>query len=1059
MNRMPMQLFSTDNKRRCLMLAVVCCCLGWGLSAVAYQNTQVSIYYSPATAGQQSPPNIDDPVFDNESTFEVNFNAPANKAILYETSDTLYYTNGDSALLIANSPFATNILTGGFANFDAYGAGFQFDEKTKTGHYPANTFYNSGTIRCDSILDGNNSLTLDGETFYELFSVGTFIVNATNIYNPGDVVAGVDSLVEFTGQNVDLSRSSLTIEPLLPGVFGFNNLLTAQNYNTVNISSIGYVGLDTNGDWNPGGPALIYPYNTLYPLTLSPTNAISSEPYLLALSNSASYFKLDANGPSNIVVKAVFVQNNSPNAPYNVYIDPLYNGNFLSGLGTANVEWVGSYTDPATGNTVTNYLYLNDDYVLGASTNVQVFPGPGNNGYPDNFTFAVSPTPLLVGRTPQGFYPFPNAYITNYYAYMNGQIIPTSVTTNINASNPYGGVTNVLGRVQITGNTELNINNALISGQNYLSIQATNQFDANLGALITSPYSDINVGVTNGQMNVTNLLISDIPNWSGTVQAWSTRWTNTDAVTGINYDYRVLLVYSQLQPTSQPWVQNLTLRTGTNLVISDVLNVYGKFFTDAQNVTVTTNGYGVGAASPEGQFNAYFAANLGAAQWPNLRNVTNDGVISAQNLMMFTNGYASFTTNGVTRVTTTNYANLGAFINNGVIIDQGTFVYANNFYDAGTISNGLNGLVVQSQNSTFSNAYVYAQGAINIGAKNLVASNLTLQCLSLTLTPTNLLTDGFTNNPGATNVNFWTVGATNGSGGKGFVLASNPGNGDLLGTTITNICPPVNKLVANTWAGQDYGAVNRGFSNNAALGHLILDVQGSSSLITFTGAGNAMGNSNALYVDSLEFQGSATNGLYHNYNFTNWLALNTNIVIYFAQAYVDGISVAEKINNASLYNGQNGGLVSNNVVLVPGRLRWVPTYTGYFSSTNIVTGGVTNTVNAALAQSPDIDSNGNGQANAYDPSPFFTAQQINFSLTLTNHPTRAVLLNWYTVPFATNYVYYATNLVAGNWLLYSNFLSTNVVGPTYPVTVSDTNISKGIRFYKVVVSPWLTYPY
>ena len=199
--------------------------------------------------------------------------------------------------------------------------------------------------------------------------------------------------------------------------------------------------------------------------------------------------------------------------------------------------------------------------------------------------------------------------------------------------------------------------------------------------------------------------------------------------------------------------------------------------------------------------------------------------------------------------------------------------------------------------------------------------------------------------------------------------------------------------------------------------------------------------------------------MYHNYNFTNWLALNTNIVIYFAQAYVDGISVAEKINNASLYNGQNGGLVSNNVVLVPGRLRWVPTYTGYFSSTNIVTGGVTNTVNAALAQSPDIDSNGNGQANAYDPSPFFTAQQINFSLTLTNHPTRAVLLNWYTVPFATNYVYYATNLVAGNWLLYSNFLSTNVVGPTYPVTVSDTNISKGIRFYKVVVSPWLTYPY
>jgi hypothetical protein len=252
--------------------------------------------------------------------------------------------------------------------------------------------------------------------------------------------------------------------------------------------------------------------------------------------------------------------------------------------------------------------------------------------------------------------------------------------------------------------------------------------------------------------------------------------------------------------------------------------------------------------------------------------------------------------------------------------------------------------------------------------------------------------------------------------------------------------------------------VNRGFTNNAALGSLILDVQGSSSLITFTGAGNAVGNSNALYVDSLEFRDSATNGLYHNYNFTNWVALNTNITIYFAQAYIDGVSVAEKINNASLYSGQNGGLVSNNVVVRPGRLRWVPAYKGYFSSTNIVVNGVTNIFNAAVAQSTDIDSNGNGVANAYDPTPFFTAQQINFSLTITNQPRRA-LLTWDTVPFATNYVYYATNLAAGNWLLYSNFLSTNVAGPTYPVTVSDTNISRGIRFYKVVVSPWLTYPY
>jgi hypothetical protein len=99
---------------------------------------------------------------------------------------------------------------------------------------------------------------------------------------------------------------------------------------------------------------------------------------------------------------------------------------------------------------------------------------------------------------------------------------------------------------------------------------------------------------------------------------------------------------------------------------------------------------------------------------------------------------------------------------------------------------------------------------------------------------------------------------------------------------------------------------------------------------------------------------------------------------------VDGVSVAEKINEASVYSGENGGSVSNGVVVRPGRLRWVPAYAGYFSSTNFVVDGVTNTYNAALAQSPDIDSNGNGLANAYDPSPFFTPQQLNFSLALTN---------------------------------------------------------------------------
>ena len=132
-------------------------------------------------------------------------------------------------------------------------------------------------------------------------------------------------------------------------------------------------------------------------------------------------------------------------------------------------------------------------------------------------------------------------------------------------------------------------------------------------------------------------------------------------------------------------------------------------------------------------------------------------------------------------------------------------------------------------------------------------------------------------------------GRTNATGGSGFTLLNDPTNGDLLGTAITNICPGANKLVADTWAGRDFGAVNAGYTNNAALGRLVLDVLGPNSLITFKGAGT----SNAIYVDSLEFRDYLTNGINNNFDCTAELAINTNLVIYFAQATVNGISVAK----------------------------------------------------------------------------------------------------------------------------------------------------------------------
>ena len=1127
-----------------------------------YINNSVVNYAVPGNP----PPIIDATTFDNESSFNITYTTYSTRTSLpFETKNTVNYFNGQGGLMTFNSPLSTN----GFL-YNLYGVIAKFDtwSPALNNNFMAGSFTNLGTIRVDSLLDGNNIFDFGGFQFYILTALGECIVSATNIVNPGNINIGAQGLLQMTGQNVDLSRGVFNMESTLnnnQGVIGSILL------NGVNFNSVGAVGLNTNILWNPG-------------VDLTPTTAASSyvpiPPYFLVLTNSTAYFDVRTNRAGVAIYRSVFIQNDSPQVTYNVYIDQPDTVNLGFEGGAAHVEWVGTSVDPASGNPQTSYLYLTDNYRFGAMTNNLVI-----GGVPENFSFFTSPSPLLVNPIPAGFLNnvFPNAYISNRYAFMDGQILATTVSTNVSTTNPHGTLTNLPARFMITASQELNLDNAIIGGQNYLSLTATNQFDGSSGAQIISPFSDINLGVTNGFMSISNLLVANMPNWSGSIQAWSTDWFEVDAVSGITNEYKVLIVGSQLQPTSIPWVQNLKLHAPTNLFISDVLNVYNSMSIDSAQITLTTNGVGNGATSLDGELNWIGSGTFGPTQLPNLRCLTNNGAIRAPNLAQFignantysntitpgtpavtatgklselvganvkkgakvtigTNQYifvnqltnklanqvkigqtfngslnnliaainrsagagASYSTNtkanplvtagplvtsgsltnhafiltaatngvaGNSVVTTTTSPNLSwhghptlfggvdavaavtnttvtpvvvpyeAFINNGLLADQGTILYAKNFLSSGVVSNGVGNFTENSLTTTLTNGAVYAGGNVSLTTGSLLASNLTLQCLSLTLTPTNFIDAGLTNG------NFWTVGRTNGTGG-GFALTIKPPVGDMLGTTITNICPGPNKSIINTWAGTNCGASVLGFSNNMALGHLVLTSPGSNSKIIFNGA---TGVSNALYVDCLELDGALTNGLFYSFEFTNWLTINTNITIYFAQALINGQSVAEAINNATINSGKNRG-----------RLLWVPEYVGYFSSATNVIGGVTNLVNAALLQSQVIDSNGNGIANAYDSTPFFDASQVNLVITMTNVPPISPLLTWNTIPNATNFVYYSTNF-GSSWLVFSNFISPTPYlaypSAAKPVSVLDTNDVSGTRVYRVVVYPWLTYPY
>ena len=947
-------------------------------SSFAPPDTNAVYNYTIASPGNP-PPVFDATNFIINGSFTVNSEALTINTELYEPLDVVNY-----------------VISGTMTN----NTGFKFDSLTNgaaPGHAMAGSFYNGGEISCASFTDTSVAFFTDN-LLLGLYA-GEFIASATNIVNPGAVDVGTGGLMQFTGQNMDLSQGTFTVEAFdLFNPFFYNPGLNSIDYG---------VGVDTNGEWQPA-------------FDLTPTTALSSLfssqliPVFnqLYLTNSSCYYYTAQPATNYIIYRAVFLNNNpGVGVSNNVY----FGGDFV-GAGAAHVEWVGTYLDPSTGNMASNYLYLSDLYFLGAKTN-----NPIINGIPENFTFAEGAQVFFGIPAPVQFPTnvFNIGPVTNYYSYVDAQLTPTTVSTN-DSGNPY--VTNYLailpGRMQVSASQELNLAGAEITGPNYMSLSSPHQFDGASGAQVFVPYADINLGVTNGFLTISNLLEPSLPRWSGSVQAWSSDWIYVDA-NNITNDYRVLLVNSQLQPTTPAQVQNLALHSTNSVVISDVFNIMNSLYIDAPNLTLTTNGTSTGSA--DGELNlGNPGTTFSSATLPNLCCLTNDGAMRSGNSFSFGSSLS------------TNYT---AFINNGLVSDQGATIYADYFENSGLFTNGGSSFGLQSLNTTLTNGLVTAGLDISIATGSFLASNAVIQAgRSLTISATNLLTD-----TGPTNGNIWTVGAVANNARGGFSLLVNPGNGDLLGTTITNFAPS-RVTVVNTWAGNDFGYSIAGYNNNAAVGRLILDSLGTTNNTHFTF--NGTGTSNAIYVDYLELLDQATNYLtipnvgrvYSALNF------NTNLVIYYAQAVVNGLSQAVALNHAN-----------NN------HLRWMP-YAGYFSSTNIVyPDGTTNAVNSALANDPNVDSDGDGKVNSQDSTPLFVPSDVNFTLTLTNVPPLEVKITWDSIPASTNYVQYRTNLLATNWFTLTIVTNAATVPPPggWPITnsVYDTVNPAVQKFYRVHVDP------
>jgi hypothetical protein len=691
---------------------------------------------------------------------------------LYSTANTRNFTN--TGMMIANSGF----------RFDWFDTVPVVDV-----HKMAANFVNNGTISSGSAANTNVFFG----AFLNFAGLPKMQISATNVLLRSSTnIVGVDGLLSLVGKRVDLNRATLALE-------GFeenpDSLFTAID--TVGISAA-YWGTGTNV-MGPVGQFETSPPRS--PPSLVQTAAGFGNFQSLVLPNPKFYIDQVTVG-TNRFVQAVFVNNTNAGILNNVYFP------FGARNGLAVVEWLGLQTNQVTAVVTTNHLYLTDRFgQFGTNTLVVNFSYYSANGtaIPINYNFTHF-VPFLGGlggafpsSSPAG--QFDPVLVTNQYAAFGALFSPTTVALSNLPPSGQLDYTNLPGRLEITGTDTMDLEQARITGLNYLALKATNHIVGMSGARIISPYSDIALATTNGSLTVSNLLFPTVQRFTGQVDLWSGRWTNDFA--GEQSIYSVLFVDSHLSPSAPAVIQDLMLRS-TNVVIGDVLNVSRTLLIDAERVTVRSNV--APSLVPSGELNLVSSAITWPTSTPRLQYLTNDGVISSLNSVFFGGSrFSPFYTSNFNEP----YV---AFVNRGTVTTEGSLIWANYFENSGGFGTGIGfgSIALQSLDTRLATngGFVAVHGDITITTGNLTVTNHVMQAgRALSLSATNWLSDG-----GGSNANSWVVG-------KGFNLPIRPAAGDLLGTVITDTAAPGAENV-HTLAGQDRGVNPAGFLNNAALGKL-----------------------------------------------------------------------------------------------------------------------------------------------------------------------------------------------------------------------------------------------
>ena len=467
---------------------------------------------------------------------------------------------------------------------------------------------------------------------------------------------------------------------------------------------------------------------------------------------------------------------------------------------------------------------------------------------------------------------------------------------------------------------DLNLEAAKIRAEGNLKIKADNLISSK-NAILDCQNISLDIGSAGRVLVIEDLIADEVYRFGGSLELYEAAWDDTwkemrlndadppefEEVT-IPFHYKAWYVDLDSSMTNQVLVQSLRLR-GDDVIIRDKVRLAGELI--IQSSSVTFDGDFEVIPNPDTTFK--WDENVA----PGVLSITNNAAFKIPGDVIMGSAETPYE----------------IFMNTGTNATQNLTIYAKNFNNAGGMfvdgSFDLNSKYINTSDSALNvseNVRISGDYFKLRNSTNMVGGMLNMNV-------SNLMVDG-----GNNTTNWFYVG-------NGISSEAESNSGKLLNSQFF-LNADSYKSVPVLWnSSKDKGPVYEGYVDNRAIGLLSL----TNSYLGVFEIASTSESKKAIYVDKLVLEGLTENALLTNK--LDQLNIKDGMTLYFAASNLP----EEKLDG-----------------MRDGRLRWVKDFAGQYSSMPLYLSGSEETVmvNRAHRRSKIFDTDGDGVANGFDPTPF-----------------------------------------------------------------------------------------